>query len=221
MTIYRNANAFFAIPSAVRHARNEDTTFSPDDVPVVISKQHDQSTMFYKYQIPDRLLLFNAIFLNPSKSAIRGHCKCPTVSCQVSIMEQSERQPLLLSPSQNNDSQPLLLGDPRVEIPTEFPESLPGSSPGKTLSWTSAYILVVSRVIGSGIFATPGSIVKSTGSIGLTVLVWLFGTILAACGMSISMEYGCMLPRSGGDKVDTDFPPACRGEHPLRFHFPL
>ncbi|CEJ62332.1 Putative Amino acid transporter [Penicillium brasilianum] len=120
-------------------------------------------------------------------------------------MEQSERQPLLPSPSQNNDSQPLLLGDPRVEIPTDFPESLPGSSPRKTLSWTSAYILVVSRVIGSGIFATPGSIVKSTGSIGLTVLVWLFGTILAACGMSISMEYGCMLPRSGGDKVYLEY----------------
>lgn len=136
-------------------------------------------------------------------------------------MEQSERQPLLPSPSRNNNSQPLSLGDPRVEIPTEFPDSLPGSSSGKNLTWTSAYILVVSRVIGSGIFATPGSIVKSTGSIGLTALVWVFGTILAACGMSISMEYGCMLPRSGGDKVDIDFPPACRRGHPLRFHSPL
>jgi hypothetical protein len=118
-------------------------------------------------------------------------------------MEQSERQPLLPSPSQNNNPRPLSLGDPHVEIPTEFQDSLPGSGPGKNLTWTSAYILVVSRVIGSGIFATPGSIVKSAGSIGLTLLVWLFGTILAACGMSISMEYGCMLPRSGGDKVDT------------------
>jgi hypothetical protein len=33
MTFYRHVNAFFAIPSAVRHARPEDTTFSPDDVP--------------------------------------------------------------------------------------------------------------------------------------------------------------------------------------------
>ena len=43
---------------------------------------------------------------------------------------------------------------------------------------------------------------KSAGSVGLTLLLWLAGTILAACGLAISMEYGCMLPRSGGDKVD-------------------
>jgi hypothetical protein len=35
----------------------------------------------------------------------------------------------------------------------------------------------------------------------LTLLVWLVGTILSACGMAVSMEYGCMLPRSGGEKV--------------------
>lgn len=116
-------------------------------------------------------------------------------------MEQNERQPLLPSGKRDHTPQSLSLGDPRVEIPTQFPDSLPGSSPGKSLTWTSAYILVISRVIGSGIFATPGSIVKSAGSIGLTLVVWLIGTILAACGMAISMEYGCMLPRSGGDKV--------------------
>lgn len=118
------------------------------------------------------------------------------------MTEQNERQPLLPSGKRDQAPQSLSLGDLRVEIPTQFPDSLPGSSPGKSLTWTSAYILVVSRVIGSGIFATPGSIVKSAGSIGLTLVVWLIGTILAACGMAISMEYGCMLPRSGGDKVN-------------------
>lgn len=121
------------------------------------------------------------------------------------MIEQSERQPLLSSRSRDHAPQSLSLGNPRVEIPTEFSKILPGWNPGKNLTWTSAYILVVSRVIGSGIFATPGSIVKSAGSIGLTLVVWLLGTILAACGMAISMEYGCMLPRSGGDKVNLDF----------------
>lgn len=82
-----------------------------------------------------------------------------------------------------------------------LPDSLPGATYTKTLNWSSAYILVVSRVIGSGIFATPGSIVRSAGSIGLTLLVWLAGTILSACGLAVSMEFGCMLPRSGGEKV--------------------
>jgi amino acid permease len=87
------------------------------------------------------------------------------------------------------------------ELPALLPDILPGSTYRKSLNWSSAYILVVSRVIGSGIFATPGSIVKSAGSIGLTLLVWLVGTILSACGLAVSMEYGCMLPRSGGEKV--------------------
>ncbi|KAB8269553.1 amino acid permease-domain-containing protein [Aspergillus minisclerotigenes] len=94
---------------------------------------------------------------------------------------------------------------------TEIEPLLDSAAPGydtvhdPTLNWSSAYILVISRVIGSGVFATPGSIVKSAGSIGLTLLLWLVGTILAACGMAVSMEFGCMLPRSGGDKVYLEY----------------
>lgn len=111
-------------------------------------------------------------------------------------MEHGETQPLLEAERYRHQ------GNPRADPLAGYPDSLPGANHGKSLSWASAFVLVVSRVIGSGIFATPGSIVKSTGSIGLTLLVWLVGTILAACGMAVSMEFGCMLPRSGGDKVD-------------------
>jgi amino acid transporter len=64
---------------------------------------------------------------------------------------------------------------------------------------------VISRVIGSGIFATPGSIVKTTGSVGLALLLWVGGSLVAGAGMMIALEYGCMLPRSGGDKVYLEF----------------
>jgi amino acid permease len=69
---------------------------------------------------------------------------------------------------------------------------------GRNLGWSSAYILIISRVIGSGIFATPGAIVKSVGSIGITLLLWVVGALVSWCGLAISLEYGCMLPRSGG-----------------------
>ncbi|KAH7322592.1 amino acid permease-domain-containing protein [Stachybotrys elegans] len=83
---------------------------------------------------------------------------------------------------------------------------LPETSPlGRQLSWGSAYILVMSRVIGSGIFATPGVIFRSVGSPGLAMLLWIVGPIAAACGLAISLEYGCMLPRSGGEKVYLEF----------------
>lgn len=113
-------------------------------------------------------------------------------------MDSPERQPLLHPPNQQHNQHPT-----SPASPTSWPDAdtLPGLNPSKSLNWSSAYILVVSRVIGSGIFATPGSIVQSAGSIGLTLLVWIVGTVLAACGLAVSMEFGCMLPRSGGDKV--------------------
>ncbi|KAF2733660.1 hypothetical protein EJ04DRAFT_494853 [Polyplosphaeria fusca] len=79
------------------------------------------------------------------------------------------------------------------------------STLGRNISWSSAYILVISRVIGSGIFATPGAIVRSVGSVGLSLSLWIVGAIIAACGLAISLEYGSMLPRSGGEKVYLEF----------------
>ncbi|KAL4869860.1 hypothetical protein BDV12DRAFT_208184 [Aspergillus spectabilis] len=109
---------------------------------------------------------------------------------------EAETQPLLTAPH-----------EPRYDAVETTPrqDELPTATPGKYLSWSTAYILVVSRVIGSGIFATPGSIVKSSGSIGLSLVIWLAGTVLSACGMVVGMEYGCMLPRSGGDKVYLEY----------------
>ncbi|KOS17367.1 Low-affinity methionine permease [Escovopsis weberi] len=83
---------------------------------------------------------------------------------------------------------------------------LPETSPlGRTLAWPSAYVLTVSRVLGSGIFATPGSILRAVGSPGIAILVWLAGACVAACGLAYSLEFGCMLPRSGGWKVWLEF----------------
>ncbi|KAF4991237.1 hypothetical protein FGRMN_7952 [Fusarium graminum] len=79
------------------------------------------------------------------------------------------------------------------------------SAIGRNLSWQSAYVLVISRVVGSGIFATPGSIVQSVGSAGLSLSLWMVGACIAACGLAVSLEFGCMLPRSGGDKVYLEF----------------
>lgn len=76
---------------------------------------------------------------------------------------------------------------------------------GRHLTWSSAYILLISRMLGSGIFATPGSIVRSVGSVGLSLTLWAIGAILASCGLAIILELGCMLPRSGGEKVYLEF----------------
>ncbi|KAL7621071.1 low-affinity methionine permease [Parahypoxylon ruwenzoriense] len=76
---------------------------------------------------------------------------------------------------------------------------------GRNIDWKSAYIIAISRVIGSGIFAVPGVILTSVGSIGLSLSLWILGAVVVACGLAVSLEYGCMLPRSGGDKVYLEF----------------
>ncbi|KAK0638495.1 amino acid permease-domain-containing protein [Cercophora newfieldiana] len=76
---------------------------------------------------------------------------------------------------------------------------------GRTLHWSSAFIIIISRVIGSGIFATPGAIASSVGSIGLSLTLWVVGAAISWCGLAVGLEYGCMLPRSGGDKVYLEF----------------
>lgn len=88
-----------------------------------------------------------------------------------------------------------------VEYDT-FPEDV---TFGRNISWLSAYMLIISRMIGSGIFATPGVIFKSVGSVGLSLLLWIVGAAISACGLSISLELGCMLPRSGGTKVYLEY----------------
>ncbi|KAK2790678.1 hypothetical protein FQN52_005434 [Onygenales sp. PD_12] len=116
-----------------------------------------------------------------------------------------EAQPLLSSlPNSSDNSQelPQETGLLRSVESGTIPET---ATYGRNLTWRSAYILVMSRVIGSGIFATPGAIVKAVGSIGLTLVLWVVGAIIAGCGLAVSLEYGCMLPRSGGHKIYLEF----------------
>lgn len=126
-------------------------------------------------------------------------------------MPQAEQQPLLSPTASETDSSKTSGGSHENLIPEGISRSieddvLPETSTlGRTINWPSAYILVISRVIGSGIFATPGVIVKAVGSVGLSLLLWILGAVIAACGLAVSLEYGCMLPRSGGEKVYLEF----------------
>ena len=59
----------------------------------------------------------------------------------------------------------------------------------------------VGRIIGTGIFSTPSSILSSVGSVGASLLLWVLGFLLSFCGLFVWLEYGTMFPRSGGEKV--------------------
>lgn len=59
----------------------------------------------------------------------------------------------------------------------------------------------VGRIIGTGIFSTPSSITQSVGSVGAALMLWVLGLALSFAGLLVWLEFGCMYPRSGGEKV--------------------
>ncbi|TIA30117.1 amino acid transporter [Aureobasidium pullulans] len=70
----------------------------------------------------------------------------------------------------------------------------------RQIGLVSAIFLIFNRMIGTGIFATPSSILSSSGSVGLALFIWVAGLIIAAAGMAVYLEFGTALPRNGGEK---------------------
>lgn len=76
------------------------------------------------------------------------------------------------------------------------------------------------------IFATPSMILRSSGSVGMSLVMWLLGATVAACGTAVFVELGTVcvscpdyvrcasidgvstaqgLPRNGGEKNYLEF----------------
>ncbi|TFY75430.1 hypothetical protein EWM64_g8582 [Hericium alpestre] len=72
---------------------------------------------------------------------------------------------------------------------------------GRHLGVFSCTLLIVGRIIGTGIFSTPSSILGSVGSVGASLMLWVLGFVLSFCGLFVWLEYGTMIPKSGGEKV--------------------
>ncbi|KAK7227573.1 hypothetical protein V2G26_015576 [Clonostachys chloroleuca] len=72
---------------------------------------------------------------------------------------------------------------------------------GRHLGIFSTSSLIIGRIIGTGIFSTPSSIVQGVGSVGAALMLWVLGLLLAMAGLCVWLEFACMIPRSGGEKV--------------------
>lgn len=71
----------------------------------------------------------------------------------------------------------------------------------RTLSLTDATMLVVSSVIGVGIFLTPGVVANDLPVPGLFLFAWALGGLLSLAGALANAELGAMYPHAGGDYV--------------------
>ncbi|KAL3073123.1 hypothetical protein niasHT_035399 [Heterodera trifolii] len=54
-------------------------------------------------------------------------------------------------------------------------------------------------IVGSGIFISPTSILLHTGSIGMSLCVWVAGAVVASCGALVYVELGTSIRKSGCD----------------------
>ncbi|KAF8193443.1 high affinity methionine permease [Pholiota molesta] len=64
----------------------------------------------------------------------------------------------------------------------------------------SAVFIIFNRIIGTGVFATPSSILSLSGSVGLSLFMWVIGAIIASAGMQVYIVWGSAVPKNGGEK---------------------
>ncbi|BCS27983.1 uncharacterized protein APUU_61031S [Aspergillus puulaauensis] len=78
------------------------------------------------------------------------------------------------------------------------PVAEPRTSFKRNLGTAEAFSIIISIVIGSGIFTSPGSIDTNVPSPGFALIVWLVGGILAWTGAATMAELGTAIPGEGG-----------------------
>jgi APA family basic amino acid/polyamine antiporter len=79
-----------------------------------------------------------------------------------------------------------------------------GSDPSalpRRIGWFTAGCVLVSNVVGSGIFTTTGFMARDLGDPSLILFVWLVGGLIALAGALSYSELGAALPVAGGEYV--------------------
>lgn len=76
------------------------------------------------------------------------------------------------------------------------PSALP-----RRIGWFTAACVLVSNVVGTGIFTTTGFMARDLGHPGLILFIWLVGGLIALAGALSYSELGTALPMAGGEYV--------------------
>lgn len=99
----------------------------------------------------------------------------------------------------SSETTPLLHeGEPPVSVQDEDAPSERRGTFARNLNARDGFALLISIVIGSGVFSSPGPIDANVPSPGAGLLIWLLGGILAWTGALTMAELGTMFPGEGG-----------------------
>ncbi|TPX14004.1 uncharacterized protein E0L32_000398, partial [Thyridium curvatum] len=72
---------------------------------------------------------------------------------------------------------------------------------GYHVGWAGVVFLNVNMLIGTGIFSTPAAVLKGTGSVGLALIYWTIGILMALAGLSVYLELASYFPNRSGSEV--------------------
>lgn len=76
-----------------------------------------------------------------------------------------------------------------------------GNLTRQKIGWFTASCVLVSNIIGGGIFTTTGFMARDLGDPMLILLLWFVGALFALGGAMVYGELGAALPHAGGDYV--------------------
>ncbi|KUJ09194.1 uncharacterized protein LY89DRAFT_598930 [Mollisia scopiformis] len=89
--------------------------------------------------------------------------------------------------------------------PTKIVAKLPREA--SRMGYYATICLIFNRMIGTGIFNSPSVVFTNTQSIGLSLILWAIGGIMALAGVIVYIELGLTIPRwplgSDGTKIST------------------
>ncbi|KAH8032338.1 hypothetical protein HPB51_024115 [Rhipicephalus microplus] len=113
------------------------------------------------------------------------------------VKDKATKENCTPHPERNNKSQ-------TPDVPQEKTAAMAPATAGKAalkrqVGLGSAVALIIGSIIGSGIFVTPSSVFRNSGSIGVDLLVWVVCGILSIIGGLCYAELATLLPASGGD----------------------